>query len=150
MTNQIPITMPLAQRLLLAAERALVPHTPGDEHTHPAARKAVLAVLDQLTRTASPDLQFSIRTIVNDLAATPPSGGDAAHPVATGHTAVVEDEGCGWWAAICQTGCGHLYSFDFEADAQDAADRHRADSIRPAGPVVPLTGPLAPDTTKEA
>jgi hypothetical protein len=77
-------------------------------------------------------------------------GGDAAHPVATGHTAVVEDEGCGWWAAICQTGCGHLRSFDFEADAQDAADAHRADSIRPAGPVVPLTGPLANPTPEES
>jgi hypothetical protein len=81
--NQIPITMPLAQRLLLAAELALVPHTPGDDHTGPAARKVVLAVLDQLTRTASADVARQIRDVrevVNEIAADLVSGEDRSEP----------------------------------------------------------------------
>lgn len=37
--------MVLAERLVHAAALQLVEHTPGDEHTQPAAEKAVAAVL---------------------------------------------------------------------------------------------------------
>jgi hypothetical protein len=38
----------LAARLVHAAELVLIEHTPGDEHTKPAARKSAVAVLREL------------------------------------------------------------------------------------------------------
>lgn len=43
-----PEPTPLAQRLIHKASLALIPHTPGDDVTRPAARAAVVAVLREL------------------------------------------------------------------------------------------------------
>ncbi len=59
----------LPERLVHAAAMALVDHTPGDDHTEPAARKATAAVLRALTRADCPKTiaAIDIRFWANDV-----------------------------------------------------------------------------------
>lgn len=65
----------LPERLVRTAELALIDHTPGDEHTNPAARKVVAAVLRALTRADCPKTltAIDIRIWANDAERLPPS-----------------------------------------------------------------------------
>lgn len=86
MTRRIPTGAAwangLPERLVHAAAMALVEHTPGDDHTDPAARKAVVAVLRELTRADCPKTitAIDIRFWANDIERPTPSGGTAPTP----------------------------------------------------------------------
>lgn len=70
------MTDPLASRLVHAAGLALIEHTPGDDHTQPAAQKAVVAVLRELAAATesrlSPARRAHMVALANQVAAPAP------------------------------------------------------------------------------
>jgi hypothetical protein len=80
-----------------------------------------------------------------------PWRGMTEHPqtTATAHDVVVRTHPHGTAQGHCLTAfCGSYSRVGTEAEANDWADAHRADSIRPAGPVVPLN--LTPRPAEES
>lgn len=63
---------------------------------------------------------------------------DTAPPDASGHRVEVHPIPLGWHRVTCHSGCGWLGDHGDVTVAQDQADHHRADTLRPSAPVVPL------------
>jgi hypothetical protein len=69
----------------------------------------------------------------SDLQVAPTLGAseDAATPNEGGHRADIKPLSLEWHRVTCQSGCGWLGDYADKGDAQDDADQHQADTLRP-------------------